>query len=352
MPRARAPRLLMHILIVRLSAMGDLVQTLPALTDAVKAFPEIRFDWVVDESFAQVPAWHPQVDRVIPTAFRRWGRTPLGTLRNGAFQSFVKQLRTRDYDLIVDVQGGLKSAFAARLAKGVRAGHDARGVHDWGAQFLYQKTFRVPKGQHSIQRMRQLLSAALGYEYVVREVDYGIDHASVGAASIELPQPYLVFIHSTSWSSKVWAEQYWTDLARLAAAAGFNVVLPWGDSAERGRSERIAAGNERAIVLPQLSISEKATIISRARATVGLDTGLSHIAAAFAIPSVTIYGATDPLLVGATGKNQVHLTSTFECVRCHQAECNYTGSSDFKPACLVELKPDRVWQELEGLMVI
>ncbi len=340
----------MHILIVRLSAMGDLVQTLPALTDAAKAFPGIRFDWVVEESFAQVPTWHPNVDQVIPAAFRRWGRKPFEAFQSGEFQSFVRQLRSRKYDLIVDEQGGLKSALASRLAIGINAGHDGGGVHDWGAQFLYQKAVAVPKGQHSIQRMRQLLAASLGYEYDPGEVDYGIDRSRLGVTPLELPQPYLVFIHSTSWSSKVWAESYWAELARTATAAGFNVILPWGDEAERERSLRIAAVDERAIVLPSLSISEKAAIISGARATVGLDTGLSHIAAALDIPSVTIYGATDPHLVGATGENQVWLASTFECVRCHQVECTYPNSAPLKPACLVEIRPELVWEEIAALV--
>lgn len=136
-----------------------------------------------------------------------------------------------------------------------------------------------------------------------------------------------------------------------AVAGGFYVVLPWGDQAERLRSMAIRNGNERATVLPPLTISEKAAIIGEAQGTVGLDTGLSHIAAALDIPSVTIYGATDPRLVGATGKHQVHLASQFECIRCHQTECTYPRPAEFKPACLVELKPDDVWEKLLAAML-
>ena len=340
----------MHVLIVRLSSMGDLVQTLPALTDAARAIPGIRFDWVVDESFAQVPAWHPSVDQIMPSGFRRWRRNWPQSLKGGEPQAFLKKLRTRKYDLIVDIQCELKSALAARLARGPRVGYDRRGVHEWGAQFAYQKKFSVPKGQHSIQRMRQLLSHALGYEYDQSEVDYGIDRQLLPQTSLGLPQPYLVFVHSTSWSSKCWPENYWQDLTARVTAAGFSVVFPWGDEAERKRALRIAGGNQRTIVLPQLSISEKASIITGAHATVGLDTGLSHIAAALDIPSVTIYGATDPLLVGATGKHQLQMASAFQCVKCHEPECFYQGVAEFKPACLVELTPDRVWQSLQNLL--
>jgi heptosyltransferase-1 len=110
---------------------------------------------------------------------------------------------------------------------------------------------------------------------------------------------------------------------------------------------RIADNQSQAIVLPQLSISEKAAIINGARATVGLDTGLSHIAAALDVPSITIYGATDPLLVGAVGGHQLHFASAFECVGCHDVKCTYPGAAEFKPACLVEITPDSVWQKLD-----
>ncbi len=329
--------------------MGDLVQTLPALTDAARAIPGITFDWVADESFAQVPAWHKNVQTVIPSAFRRWRKSWPQALKSREPQEFLRKVRTQKYDLVIDLQCELKSALASRLARGVRCGYESRAVHEWGAQFAYQKKFFVPKDRHSIQRMRQLMANALGYEYAESEIDYGIDRARLGPVSVRLPERFLVFIHSTSWASKCWPEFYWQDLARKAISAGFSVVLPWGDEGERERALRIANGLDGVIVLPSLSISEKAAIINRACATVGLDTGLSHIAAALDIGSVTIYGATDPLLVGAMGKHQIHMVSGFECVACHDTQCTYTGVAEFKPACLVEITPDNVWQKLECL---
>ena len=340
----------MRILIVRLSAMGDLVQTLPALTDAARAIPQIKFDWVVDEAFAQVPTWHSHVENVFPTALRRWGSNWIEAFQKGEPQSLVKQLRARKYDAIVDVQGGFKSAIAARLAKGPSTGHDRSGIHDWGAQFLYHRRLAVPKGMHSILRMRRLLAESLGYATPETNVDYGIVRSKLESPGIDLPSRYLVFIHSTSWASKVWPEHYWQELLRLATTEAFHVILPWGDEGERQRSLRIAAGNQKAMVLPQLSISQKAAIINGAAGTVGLDTGLSHIAAALDIPSVTIYGATDPRLVGATGRNQIHLASKFECIYCHQTQCTYPNAVEFKPACLIELRPEHVWQRLGAVL--
>ena len=330
--------------------MGDVVQTLPALTDAAKAIPGIHFDWIVDESFAQVPAWHFRVETVFPSAYRRWRKNLYQAAKNGEVSEFLNQLRGRSYDLVVDVQGEWKSATITRLAHGVRCGYDHSSIHEWGAHFAYQKKYFVPKKKHSIQRMRQLVATALGYSYVENEVDYGVDRSRLGSLPLALSEPYLVFVHSASWESKCWPEVYWQDLTAKATDAGFHVVLPWGTEGEYHRALRIAARQSKVVVLPRLSISEKASILSHARATVGLDTGLSHIAAALDIPSVTIYGATDPSLVGATGKHQIHVVSDFECVMCHQERCTYKKPAEFKPACFVGVRPERVWLELRNVI--
>ncbi len=330
--------------------MGDIVQTLPALTDAAKTFPDTRFDWVVDEDFAQIPAWHSAVETVIPTALRRLRQTFRQGLKDREINSILKKLRAEKYDFIVDLQGILKSAMIARFARGVRCGFDSKSVHEKGAHVAYKRKFSVQRKQHAIRRMRELLSKSLGYSFDENTIDYGIDKSRLPTIPIELPEPFLTFIHSTSWDSKVWHEAYWTELTACASEAGFFVVLPWGNEAERLRSDRIADKNDKAIVLPKLSIAEKAAIISRAAATVGLDTGLSHIAAALGVPSVTIYGATDPAMVGTIGSHQFHLTSAFECTKCHQVECTYTKRDEQKPSCLLEFSPDIVWDKLQNLL--
>jgi len=329
--------------------MGDVVHTLPALSDAVHALPTIRFDWAVDESFADIPAWHSHVEKVFPVALRRWR----GGLSSGQGRAEVKnslrELRGESYDAIVDLQGEFKSAFIARVAKGKRYGYDGASAREWGAHTIYRQKIDVAKGTHSMSRMRQLLAQALSYAYDESRVDYGIDRDRLPASSLTINRPHVVFIHSTSWASKNWPEEYWRELAASVSAAGYTVVLPWGSEAERERSVKIAGDQANRIVLPKLSISEKASIISRASASVGLDTGLSHIAAALGVPSITLYGATDPNLCGAIGENQIHIKSDFECVGCHETDCSFTKSS-FKPACFESLTPGTVWRQLEQLL--
>jgi heptosyltransferase-1 len=326
--------------------MGDVVHTLPALSDAAQAIPSVRFDWAVDESFAQIPGWHRNVDRVFPIALRRWRGDLASASGRAEARDFLKSFRLEKYDLIVDLQGEFKSAFVARLAKGARAGYDGASAREWGAHLSYRQKFSVPKGTHSMKRMRQLLSQALSYSYDESNVDYGIERTRLLRAPVKIGQPYIVLIHSTSWASKNWPERYWHELAEKLTASGLSIVLPWGSEAERDLSSRIASGLPNSIVLPPLSISEKASIIGDAVATVGLDTGLSHIAAALGVPSVTLWGATDPNLCGTIGENQIHLVSQFECVKCHETECTF-AKTDFKPACFEEIRPAHVWKELQ-----
>ena len=329
--------------------MGDVVHTLPALTDAALANPGIRFDWAVDESFADLPSWHSHVENVFPVALRRWR----GGLASADGQSEIKDalqgIRSERYDAIVDLQGEFKSAFVARLAKGPRFGYDRSSARERGAQMVYANRYAVPKGTHSMARMRRLLSQALSYSYDEQLVDYGIRRDRLPTSPLKIDGPYVVFIHSTSWESKNWPEQYWIDLAELATVAGFSIVLPWGSEAERERSERIAEAKVNRIVLPQMSIAEKASIICGASATVGLDTGLSHIAAALGVPSVTLYGATDPNLCGTIGANQLQIKSDFECVGCHETVCSFEKSA-FKPACFESVDSGKVWPRLEQLL--
>ncbi|HEX6189775.1 MAG TPA: lipopolysaccharide heptosyltransferase I [Pyrinomonadaceae bacterium] len=339
----------MRVLIVRLSSMGDVVHTLPALTDAARANANIKFDWAVDEAFADIPAWHSHVENVFPVALRRWRRGLTSTAGRIEIKAHLKDLRRESYDAIVDLQGEFKSAFIARQARGPRYGYDGASAREWGAHVVYRNKFAVAQGEHSMARMRRLLSQALSYSYDVGLVDYGIARERLPSPALQTTKPYVVFIHSTSWSSKNWPEQYWRELAERATVAGLSVVLPWGSEAECERSRRIAAGVANVIVLPKLSISDKASIISRATATVGLDTGLSHIAAALDVPSVTLYGATDPNMCGTIGKNQIQITSEFECVNCHDTDCSFTKSA-FKPACFEAMTPDSVWRRLEQLL--
>ena len=336
----------MRTLIIKTSSLGDVLHTLPAVTDAARHKPGLRFDWVVEEAFAEVPAWHAAVDDVIPVAIRRWKHQLLHALRNGEPQALVRRLRSQPYAHVIDAQGLIKSAVMARFARGPRSGLDRDSAREPLAARAYDHGFAIARNQHAVQRVRQLFAAALDYPVPQTPPDYGIkahfpDHTR---------QSYLVFLHGTTWATKHWPDDYWVRLAAMATAAGRQVRIPWGNRLEQQRAEKIAAVSDAVEVMPRMSLGELAGLIAAAGAVVGVDTGLVHLAAALGTPCITLYGSTDPGLIGTLGESQLQLCAEFPCAPCQQRKCSYPDETGVFPACYSTLAPDRVWSALEQML--
>ncbi|GAA5786884.1 lipopolysaccharide heptosyltransferase I [Chitiniphilus shinanonensis] len=279
----------LRILIVRLSSMGDVIHAMPAVTDMARAVPGARIDWVVEEGFAELPALHPAVRRVVPFALRRWRREG-GALRE--FAAFRRALREERYDVVLDVQGLLKSALVARLARGPVVGYDSASAREGLAALFYGTHYAVPRQRHAILRVRELAGAALGYPPPAT-LDYGLPRPDV--ALPWLPgDGYAVLLTATSRADKEWPERDWLELGERLAAQGLACVLPWGSPAEQIRAQRLANGIRNAVVTPRMTLTEAAALLAGARVTIGVDTGLVHLAAAMAVPTVAIFCASDP----------------------------------------------------------
>ncbi|WP_426211196.1 lipopolysaccharide heptosyltransferase I [Pseudomonas sp. TWR2-1-1] len=348
----------MRVLLVKTSSLGDVIHALPALTDAARAIPGITFDWVVEEGFAEIPTWHPAVGRVIPVAIRRWRKNIWQTIKSGEWRRFKQSLRAEKYDLVIDAQGLVKSAWLTRYVNAPVAGLDKNSAREPLASRFYQRRLAVARGQHAVERLRQLFAVALGYDLPKGLGDYGLDVERL----IELPRnkPYVLFLHGTTWDTKHWPELYWRDLALRMADKGVEVRLPWGNPAEKARAERIANGLSNAVVLPKLNLAGVARVLASASACVAVDTGLGHLAAALDVPTISLFGPTNPGLTGAYGKVQIHLASDFPCAPCLQKKCTYQPTAqdqqrfDLKnewPLCFTRLNPERVASRLSTLLL-
>ncbi len=339
----------MRVLVVKTSSMGDVLHTLPALSDASKHFPDIQFDWVVEKSFSEIPSWHTHVHRIIPMQWRAWRKALHKKSTWQAILLFLKQLRQEKYDLIIDAQGLLKSAITARLARGPISGLDAQSARESMASYFYQKRFFVAKKQHAITRVRELFAKVLGYTLPVSIADYQIDPKKLPPPLVE-EKPYLLFLHGTTWPTKHYPETYWFQLAEKLIPTAMPILLAFGNAEEEARAHRIAQHNPHAKVLPKCTLIQMASLLHHARAIVSVDTGLSHLSAALETPTIVLYGPTNPEQIGTLGKNQIHLSAKFPCAPCVQRDCTYQEKSEVSPACYTQLAPEFVFQRLLSIL--
>lgn len=343
--------LMLKVLIIKISSMGDIIHTLPALSDAKKAYSDISFDWVVAPQFSEIPLWHSAVNKLILCPIRKWKHNLLQAFREGEIQHFIQLLRQQNYDLIIDAQSALKTAVISKIAHGKSAGFDKKSVREYGAHWLYKRRFFVEKNQHAITRTRKLFSEALGYSLEKESPnDFGINLDKLPEVSVTLPHKYVMAIPNTTWPAKHWPEQHWQNLIQTITATDLHVVIPWGNEAEKRRAESLSAGNNQAHILPKLSLGECARVIKNAAAAICVDTGLGHLTSALQIPALHLYGPTDPLKIGAFEKNQTQLPREFQCAPQCKRVCRYNAVVSQEAQCLAHLTPQKVWQTLRQII--
>jgi len=353
------------VLIIKTSSLGDVIHTLPALTDAVRALGNIHFDWVVEENFAEIPAWHPAVRQVIPVALRRWRKQPvrnfLSLRRNSPWQKFKRHLQQQHYDYVIDAQGLLKSALLTYFSRGTSFGLDKSSAREPLAARFYQHPLAIARQQHAVERVRQLFAASLGYSLNDLSLDYGIQEGirkNRMAAPIEQVSENaafagsILFLHGTTWASKHWPETYWQVLAEQLAEQNYQLLLPWGNEVEQQRAQSIKQHchyPSHVRVLEKMTLNELLDIMLNVSAVVAVDTGLAHLAAALDKPTIALYGPTSPGLTGTYGQQQIHLQTGYECSPCFNKNCSKI-KNNINPECYTAVSPQQVITALETIL--
>lgn len=281
--------------------MGDVVHVLPALSDIQRALPGVQVDWLVEAPFAAIPRLHAGVRRVLPLAWRKWRRRLFGAETWAAMAALRADLRREPYDLVLDLQGLLKSALWGLQARGPLVGYGWTSIREPGAALFYRRRATVSWSLQAVERNRRLAAAHLGYALPASAPDFGIVAPTGGWAA---PGPSAALIPCASRPEKLWPEARWIAVGQRLRSAGLTPVVVWGDATERERAERIAAGCD-GVVPPFLSVADMAAVLGRADQIVGLDTGFSHLAAAFGAPTIGIYCDHEPGLAGITGPGPV-----------------------------------------------
>jgi len=286
----------MKILLVRVSSLGDVLHNLPIVADIRRHFPDAQVDWVVEEGYVSLVKLNPHVRKVIPFALRRWRKGLGNAAVRAELSGFFRDLRAERYDYVFDTQGLIKTGIVMACARTRPGGQKvgmANGTEDSGyegvSRIFHSRSIPVAPRTHAVARGREVVAAALGYA-VDTPPDFGLPAPAPDAGARPAWMPagdYAVFFHGTARDAKKWPAAHWIALGQ--ALAPMTILLPWGSPREKEEAERLAAALPNARVLPKLSMMDAVELARHAALAVGVDTGLTHIAAAFVRPTVEIY---------------------------------------------------------------
>ena len=300
------------ILLVKLSSLGDVLHNLPIVWDLRTRLPEAQIDWVVEEAYVNLltPLLSREgfrgIDRIIPFGLRRWKKSLLSLQTWKEFFTFKKQLQEVTYDIIIETQGLLKSSLVCALAcksrnavvAGLANATEFSGYEPI-ARFFYNQCVQVPRQCHAVDRSRWVMSSALDWPLpnrqenptlFYRQADVAqLTHGEISQHLSAFKKPYVLCFHSTAREAKRWSNENWVSLGKSLANQGYQVIFPWGNLSEKKISAHLASQIEGAIVPDAFSIQDSFSIISNAALTIGVDTGLTHLAAVLNRPTVEIY---------------------------------------------------------------
>ncbi len=330
----------MRILLIKMSSLGDVIHTFPALSDLQKQIPQLRLTWAIEPAFAPLAKAHPAVKTCIEIPIRAWRKNKWPNRH--LMQQAYKALRKESYDIIIDAQGLMKSAIVAKIAKGKRIGYNKKCIKEPLARFFYQQRYFCDPNAHAIDKIRNLCAQALGYAIPQSPYHFGLKE---GFKVHKPARPYLVFLHSTTWPTKHYPNDYWIALGKIVNDAGFCVYLPHGNDEEEKRSHTIAKTLEDAVVPKRTSLHAIAQMIVDASGVISVDTGLGHLSGALDQASLGLFGPTNAAKNGIMGPFSQSLSSTISCAPCLKRHCQHPDRfQTISPPCFLDHPPEKVWQ--------
>jgi heptosyltransferase-1 len=323
------------VLLVRLGALGDIVHAMPIVSALRTHWPDARIDWLVDPRYLDVVRLVDGVNEAIPFDPRQLvvagGRA--------ATVAAIADLRAAQYDLVLDLQGLIKSAAVAWLAGGAQTiGFAAAQLREPAARFLYTKTVDVPPDLHVIAKNMALL-AAVGVDEPAASFSLRLPPSAVAEqiAAQHAETGFIAINPGAAWPNKRWpAPRFGRVAAGLAERHGLRTVVVWGpDEVDLARSV-VAAADGAAELAPPTSITDLFAVFQRARVTIAGDTGPLHIAAAVGTPVVALFGPTDPARNGPWQDGDVTVSRFDACV------CHYQRRCRRAVCCLDDISVDEV----------
>ncbi len=322
----------MRILIVKTSAMGDIIHALPVLELIQTLSPKAEIDWIVEEPFADLLSGNPLISRLHIISTKRWKKSILSTETRKQIADVLKELRGRRYDIVFDIQGNLKSGIIALLSGcGRRIGLAKERLQERiNAIFTNERPAVHPADDHATSRYLRVISSTLGNGNGYHQTGCMIhtsaeeNHAAKRLLIANPGSPHLLFHCGTTWQTKFWSESGWIELGRLVKEYFPQAVihLSWGNESERNAAERIATGiGPAAQLLQRYSIKGITAVIKQMDVLIAGDTGLTHLAACVDTPTVSFYRASDGSISGPRGERHIIVQSPLHCSKCLRTSC-------------------------------
>jgi heptosyltransferase-1 len=333
-----------RILLVKLSSFGDVLHSLPTLEALREAYPRARVTWLVEAAYAPLLTGHPALDDVW-VAPRLRPHELLSGANPAILRQLIRQLRSSRFDLVLDLQGLLKSAVWVALAQSPR-----KVGYDRTREFSYLAlTERVPPFDPEAHAVRRYLNLAhyLGAPPAPARFRLGLAAADLsGLIPGTAGRPLAVLHPGARWPSKLWPPASWSRLAEWLARQGLQVAIT-GSAADRELAAGIAAQSQAPVLnlAGSTSLAQLAGILRTARLAVTTDTGAMHLAAALGTPVAAVFGPTAPWRTGPFGEGHEVVRLELPCSPCFRRQCP-------EPRCLTDLTPGMVEAACEKILSI
>lgn len=342
----------MRVLIVKMSALGDIIHALPVLDYLHQVSPGIEVDWVVEEPFQEILEGNPLISRLHTVRTKVWRKKPFSVATRREIVAVQQLLRERDYDLVFDIQGNLKSGLVDWLSGADQRIGFEREVLQETVNLLFT-TRQVPirrQDYHITDQYLRIVSVSFGRDFNQMKLSSNI---STSPADDEAARTLLatlsdglvfLFHYGTTWQTKFWFEEAWVDLGKrlLENYPESTILLSWGNEPERVVVTGLAAGIGRgARVLDKYSLKGFTALLKKVDLVIGGDTGPTHIAAAVGTPTVSLFRASDGKRSGPRGPGNVVVQTSIHCSPCFRTEC------DNNDTCMRTISVDTVLLAVE-----
>lgn len=336
----------MNILIVKLSAIGDVIHTLPSLDALRRLYPDAHITWIVEEEAADLVVNHPQLDRVIVFKRKSWiNKVKAGQFRQAwrDARTFLARLHSRRYDLVIDFHGLFKSSIVVCLSRGKRK----LGYDSWQELSCLFLNDRIPEdmNKHAVDRYLDFprhLGAKIGKPEFIVPISPAAEvkcRALLNLHHLEAKK-YIAVNPVALWDTKLWDDEKFAELAD-AISQRMNIPVVFTGRDKESLDKITAKVATKAINIGgQTTLPELSCIYREALAVITTDSGPMHMAAAMGTPVVALFGPTDPARTGPYGANHTIIRTGISCSPCFLKKCPTRK-------CMTDIMPEQVYEALE-----